>query len=838
MKTKILLLLALLCALVAHGQQRTIVSIYDSDGTLYRGSTNLFYSNLLAGVGITLTPTNNGQIIITATAAGITTNGLATTNMVYTLISALSNNVVAADLGKMGTNAFQTGSNVYAFGLPRTLTNVFAHRINVKDLGAVGDGSFDNWPIIQTAVSNFVTNGQSPVTFYFPRGNYRFSKQLTIPTTEYIKNAEITLEGVNYDASALYFTNATGAGIFVQGNPSHPSYIVLKDLSIFGPAQQYYSGAYPPYYSNLASVPFSTVGLYCGTNSPFDDIGSGMSGYEIRLERVSISDFYDGVALQNIGDVHMFESWIDSNARSNVRFKHCDSTTVRNGHFSRLLCTNWNEEIANFFVIGSYTNASFEEDGGAGGHIFDNIECHDRAIVARDTKIHVRGGQFEGLGSGGGIVRGDNRNVNSNGLFQLEGYGSYVFEGCQLAPPGYGVTNVIFNTRRSASAGLIMINCTYGSVTPENNYHETLGQFHRVFRINLDTNNPIAYLPHWSGGKFGPGSVQQSTNFYNLEIVTNGVKTLVHVEPDAGDTIRARYVQDGATLNSPTINSPTISGWSPSFTTGLNVTGGGSTNSTTNGFVGNAAGLTNLMGVATDWNHIIMRDEFLGGDRGTETTTGWGELGWHNKGTVTIARWDTTRWGTLRMRTAATTTNWTAMSLAGYGDADAIAPIYVAWANPPWEADFVFLLYDPASGGSASTNQVVATVGLLNRYAGNVGAYPSSTDDIGGIFAQYHSASNSVWRFGVMDGTRKNWANSTITATPDTWHKLRIRCLTAYTLEFSIDGENWVTITDGSLSASAAVNTVANPTYFIHTLTTTEKNMYLDYFGLWRRVAR
>lgn len=764
----------------------------------------------------------------------------ATYSIITGLVNAAASSAVA---GRLSTNWPQTPSNVMAFGRPRTLTNLFT-KVNVKDWGAKGDGVTHDYLAVQAAI-NYVTNGNGPITVYFPKGDYLITNELSVPGTEYIKTATVTLEGVNYDSSRLFFLNTNGAGVRVWGNPSYPAYISIFDLGLHGPANQLYVGSTPPYFSSITNVPYATVGVYCGTNSAFTNIGSGMSGYELRLERCEITGFFDGVEFQNIGDVHLWDNWFHSNARSSVMMRHCDSTTVRNGHYSRLLVTNRSELVYNFFVIGTYTNSSFAEDGGAGGHIFDNLECHDGAIVARDTKITVRGGQFEGVGTGGAWGPG----ANSNGVFRLEGRGSYLFEGVQMATAGNGgVTNLIFNTIRSASADLRMENCTFGFY-PESNYNETGGQYPRVFRVTLDTNNTTFYPPYWSGGRTGPSAVEQATNFYNCEIITNGVKTLVHVEPNHGDITRAKYVQPGVNLVNPIVTGAlTNNGTYVGAMAGANIDNGSLSSNkldaATWGYLTN--GLLRY-GMDANWN--TLRDEFLGGTYastvdGATNVIGFGELGWlgywNTGGSIVQERDNILRWGVMRLRTGTTSGNVTGMSLSGRSTTTGLASMWAAWFGAPWEAVFTVLPTAPA-GGTATTNDIVATVGLLNRFGGSgsgTTTWPVDPAAIGGIVAQYDSSSNSVWRFRVADGTRDNWANSTQTISSSGYTTIRMRCLTNYTVEFSVNGEAWVGITDNALTTSATLNAMTVPGFAVHTKTAAEKNMYVDFWGIGRYATR
>ncbi len=102
---------------------------------------------------------------------------------------------------------------------------------NVKDMGAVGDGSTDDSRSIQAAISAARTAGGGVV--YFPRGVYRCQATLTLPAQH-----EVNLVGDGMNGSELRFSTDLGRGAYavtfdqpVTNFTKH----VIRDMAITGP---------------------------------------------------------------------------------------------------------------------------------------------------------------------------------------------------------------------------------------------------------------------------------------------------------------------------------------------------------------------------------------------------------------------------------------------------------------------------------------------------------------------------------------------------------------------------------------------------------------------------
>ena len=62
-------------------------------------------------------------------------------------------------------------------GYPGNIPNIRANIINVRDIGARGDGSSDDYGAIQSAIDS----APDPAVIFFPAGTYRFSSREQCP---------------------------------------------------------------------------------------------------------------------------------------------------------------------------------------------------------------------------------------------------------------------------------------------------------------------------------------------------------------------------------------------------------------------------------------------------------------------------------------------------------------------------------------------------------------------------------------------------------------------------------------------------------------------------------
>jgi len=110
----------------------------------------------------------------------------------------------------------------------RSLATRFAEVTNVKDYGAVGDGSTDDAPAIQAAIDAATTNGGS---VFFPQGTYSVEAIILLKTgVSLIGNRrEATIRGGASIVKLIEFRTATNSsieGLKLDGNNNVTSYVV------------------------------------------------------------------------------------------------------------------------------------------------------------------------------------------------------------------------------------------------------------------------------------------------------------------------------------------------------------------------------------------------------------------------------------------------------------------------------------------------------------------------------------------------------------------------------------------------------------------------------------
>src|SRR5690606_26560344 len=117
--------------------------------------------------------------------------------------------------------------------------------INVKTIGAIGDGKFDNWELLQKAVDRIANAGGGEL--YFPNGNYAiFNKSLLI----WGKN--ITIKGESKSGVKIIKKGQVGSfGDCIDIAGKIPSYV---------------------YYGNFGKGSYLTPTYYRGILMPVENI--------------------------------------------------------------------------------------------------------------------------------------------------------------------------------------------------------------------------------------------------------------------------------------------------------------------------------------------------------------------------------------------------------------------------------------------------------------------------------------------------------------------------------------------------------------------------------------
>jgi hypothetical protein len=406
MKSKLiqipLLILSLLVVPLASA--RTVVQIED-DGSLYKFSTNLLTSNLLAGAGITITPTNNGKVIITST---FNTNGLAseaytfmvstnatnytlvTSNALATIINALVSAEAATraaadyDIRVFATNlASKPYINVLSYGA--VLTNCLPPSSTFNRAGMTPIDTALKAAIAAAAASNGRTN-----SVYIPSGIGEYTNTfLAVP-------AGITLcgdglmwvggyPGVTHTYtsgySMLWFSNTNFTGILMTNAADANQYIM--NLQIRG-------GTNPVLPIAEQAVVPSTQLAKCGIQIG-DTIASwtggemlqnlGISGFRVAARVDSGQSLYDSVSIVGC----------------DVGFVSCDpspSSAMGSQMITAGYGNIWTNSITNLLVLGGwqyaqadnarFVNCSFSWRSNGVATVFQGLR---QARIQNDTSF-------------------------------------------------------------------------------------------------------------------------------------------------------------------------------------------------------------------------------------------------------------------------------------------------------------------------------------------------------------------------------------------------------------------------------------------------------------------
>ncbi|MBK3774757.1 hypothetical protein GAY31_11380 [Azospirillum brasilense] len=149
---------------------------------------------------------------VSASAAQITTN---------------TNNITALQTGKLAVNGNGSAVTVVASGsnASRSLAVRFADVLNVKDFGAVGDGTTNDLSAFTAAIAALPSRGGA---IYVPPGSYALGGKLSV------SNKHFSLYGAGTGTTKLLFTGGTGGIEFTDTTNNHLTVKVfnVRDLSI------------------------------------------------------------------------------------------------------------------------------------------------------------------------------------------------------------------------------------------------------------------------------------------------------------------------------------------------------------------------------------------------------------------------------------------------------------------------------------------------------------------------------------------------------------------------------------------------------------------------------
>ena len=214
-----------------------------------------------------------------------------------------------------------------------SLTNAF-RVLNVKELGAAGDGSTDDTAAIQNAI-NLSTNSALPSSIYFPPGHYKVTSSLRIwpnDTTQNLgaRTGPTRLLGDGSGASIIesYVTNgaAIDARIDALDGPGLVGF-TMERLGIFGPIGR---GAWTNDASEGLAIGRSNAVHWTGTNWITEGYGSQYYGNQIRVQDCDFSGFTKAIGSTNVWGFVVDGGTFHSNRLHALAFNCTHSASLRN----------------------------------------------------------------------------------------------------------------------------------------------------------------------------------------------------------------------------------------------------------------------------------------------------------------------------------------------------------------------------------------------------------------------------------------------------------------------------------------------------------------------------
>lgn len=420
--------------------------------------------------------------------------------------------------GLTGIVASVSGASpITAYGQSRVLSNRF-DIINVKDFGARGNGSTDDYIAVQTAV-NMTTNllGRG---VYFPAGTYRMTNTLRCPPAGTTITNDVVMFGDSQFNTFLSFVNVTnGNGIeMVTSEGSREGSLVIRDLSLRGPFYNSVFGFNPNSepFQTVAQVPFRGAGIFMGMPGVF---GTDMTMLHSRIERVQVWGFFNGIVCSNIGLTKIESADLIRNAWSGMLFAHCDTVEDNNSRIATMTITNRDTFTGDspylYRFVGTGLPGELSVDGEPAADVGVNKiirggEHWGPAVWADGARLLVEGGQWEDYAYG--MI------VHSNGGWcYLTNKGNYRFKGLSIklpldiAPNAEGISRTnhnIFSCWNQAGDGLIVEDC---SLPRDQDMNPAQNSLPRLFDLN--GTNLIA--PYWNHAKTGPYAGQDQETYLN-----------------------------------------------------------------------------------------------------------------------------------------------------------------------------------------------------------------------------------------------------------------------------------------------------------------------------------
>lgn len=357
--------------------------------------------------------------------------------------------------------------------LMAAISCAFAVDLNVKDYGAIANGSTNNTEIFQKALDDAYNAGGGKV--HVPAGNYKIHSHLRIPPNTTLEgeweappapsrlSPEMKNISPDVDMEKRPLTGTVLLAVEGQGSEGGLSFITmernstLKGITIYYPEQVYHESphAYPWTVSGIGD---NISIIDCLFVNPYNavDFGSNPCGrhlirnlYAQAINKgVFIDKCYDVGRLENI---HLWPFWT-AHVLTGEDTKAISEWTEKHGTAFILSRSDW-EYVSNCFAISYYQGFHFKTSApdGPGNYLFSQSGADGCDIAANFEELQAHSGvSFTNSQMFGRILTGENNHApirfSSCGFFgaaivkekpdqeviKVEGHGRISFDNCHF----------------------------------------------------------------------------------------------------------------------------------------------------------------------------------------------------------------------------------------------------------------------------------------------------------------------------------------------------------------------------------------------------------------------
>jgi hypothetical protein len=262
--------------------------------------------------------------------------------------------------------------------------------INIKDLGAIGDGVFDNSKIFNSIFKN-IKNSES-YKILIPEGTFLISNSIELPSN-------VSIEGIDPQISALK-VNTNNSAIIIKDNKNDNTYQYkyIRNLSILG----------PEYNKN----PFS----WKNTNQKNSEnsVGINILGTRNRIENCEIDGFLHAGILLTASYYNFINNCFIKNNKYGVKLTNtCTSTYLTNSELrfnsiATLIENSYSIYLSSNIIEANFSNFISDTDPS-------NTLSNGKAVVLiNSNNNYIEKNYFEAQYYNIVLDKSDTNIINSN----------------------------------------------------------------------------------------------------------------------------------------------------------------------------------------------------------------------------------------------------------------------------------------------------------------------------------------------------------------------------------------------------------------------------------------